>query len=93
VGGQIERFIVNNNWIHIGIWAVVILAAFVILWWQGQIQRLSLYVRETREELNKCSWPSWIELRGSTVLIIATVAVLGLFVVVVDRILFTIFIH
>jgi len=72
---------------------VVILAAFVILWWQGQIQRLSLYVRETREELNKCSWPSWIELRGSTVLIIATVAVLGLFVVVVDRILFTIFIH
>ena len=72
---------------------MVILAAFVILWWQGQIQRLSLYVRETREELNKCSWPSWIELRGSTVLIIATVAVLGLFVVVVDRILFTIFIH
>ena len=90
---ETERFIVNNNWIHIGVWAVVIGVAFGFLWWQGQIQRLSLYVRETREELNKCSWPSWIELRGSTVLIIATVAVLGLFVVVVDRILFTIFIH
>jgi len=72
---------------------VVIGVVFGLLWWQGQIQRLSLYVRETREELNKCSWPSWVELRGSTVLIIATVAVLGIFVVVVDRVLFTIFIH
>jgi len=84
---------VNNSWIEIIVWAVAIGIVFGLLWWQGQIQRLSLYVRETREELNKCSWPSWIELRGSTVLIIATVAVLGVFVVVVDRILFTIFIH
>ena len=83
----------NNSWIEIIVWAVAIGIVFGLLWWQGQIQRLSLYVRETREELNKCSWPSWIELRGSTVLIIATVAVLGVFVVVVDRILFTIFIH
>jgi len=84
---------VNNGWIHIAVWAVVLGALFVYLWWQGQIQRLRVYVQETREELKKCSWPTWIELRGSTILIIVTVAVLGLFVVIVDRILFGIFIH
>ena len=83
----------NNGWIHIAVWAVVLGALFVYLWWQGQIQRLRVYVQETREELKKCSWPTWIELRGSTILIIVTVAVLGLFVVIVDRILFGIFIH
>jgi len=67
---------------------VVIGVAFGILWWQGQIQRISVYVQETREELKKCSWPSWIELRGSTILIIVTVGVLGLFVVAVDAVLF-----
>ena len=67
---------------------MVIGVAFGILWWQGQIQRISVYVQETREELKKCSWPSWIELRGSTILIIVTVGVLGLFVVAVDAVLF-----
>jgi len=75
------------------IWAAVIGGVFFYLWWQGQIQRLAVYVQETREELKKCSWPSWIELRGSTILIIVTVALLGLFVVIVDRILFTICIY
>jgi len=82
-----------NNWTHITIWAVVIGAVFLYLWWQGQIQRLAAYVQETREELKKCSWPSQEELKGSTLLIIVTVAMLGLFVVVVDRVLFAIFIH
>ena len=72
---------------------MVIIALFGYLWWQGQIKRLAVYVQETREELKKCSWPSWVELRGSTVLIITTVGLLGLFVVIVDRILFAIFIH
>jgi preprotein translocase subunit SecE len=70
------------------IWAVVILAVFGYLWWQGQIQRLNVYIQETREELRKCSWPSWAELRGSTILIAITVGILGLFVVVVDKALF-----
>ena len=83
----------NSNWIHIAVWAVLILGAFGLLWWQGQIQRLSVYVQETREELKKCSWPTWIELRGSTILIIVTVALLGVFVVIVDQILLAIFLH
>ena len=74
----------NNNWIQIVIVAGVIGALFAYLWKQGQIARLSVYVQETREELKKCSWPTWIELRGSTALIIITVALLSAFVMIVD---------
>jgi preprotein translocase SecE subunit len=77
-----------NDWIHIGIWAAVIGAVFGYLWWQGQVQRLAAYVAETREELKKCAWPSWEELKGSTALIIIMVALLGGFVVAVDALLF-----
>ncbi|MEI7532907.1 MAG: preprotein translocase subunit SecE [Verrucomicrobiae bacterium] len=77
-----------NNWIHIGIWAAVIGAVFGYLWWQGQVQRLAAYVAETREELKKCAWPSWEELKGSTALIIIMVALLGGFVVAIDAILY-----
>ena len=63
---------------------MVIGAIFGYLWWQGQIQRLAGYVQETREELKKCSWPTWLELRGSTILIIVSVLLLGAFVVIVD---------
>jgi preprotein translocase SecE subunit len=77
-----------NDWIHIGIWAAVIGAVFGYPWWQGQVQRLAAYVAETREELKKCAWPSWEELKGSTALIIIMVALLGGFVVAVDALLF-----
>ena len=73
-----------NNWIHIAIWAAVIGGIFLFLWWQGQIQRLAVYVAETREELKKCAWPSWEELKGSTALIVVMIALLGGFVVGVD---------
>jgi preprotein translocase SecE subunit len=82
-----------NSWIHIGIWTAVIAVAFGLLWWQGQIQRFSVYVQETREELRKCSWPAWPELWSSTWLIAITVAILGIFVVVIDAVLFHIFIR
>lgn len=82
-----------SNWTHILIWAVVIGGLFFYLWWRGQIQRFAAYVGETREELKKCAWPTWMELRGSTLLIIVSVILLGVFVVIVDRILFAIFIR
>jgi len=69
----------------------VIGVPFFLLWKQGQIQRLAVYVQETREELKKCSWPSWEELKGSTALISIMIALLGLFVIAVDRILFYVF--
>jgi preprotein translocase subunit SecE len=65
---------------------------FAYLWWQGQIRQLASYVQETREELKKCSWPSWEELKGSTVLIMISIALLGAFTYVVDQILYFVFI-
>ena len=73
-----------NDLTKILIWVVVIGAIFGLLWWQGQIRRLALYFQETREELKKCSWPTWEELKGSTALVIVSIAMLGLFTVVVD---------
>ena len=71
----------------------MVIVVFGYLWWSGQIKRLADYIAETREELRKCSWPTWDELKGSTALIIVMVALLGAFVVITDRILFAIFIH
>jgi preprotein translocase subunit SecE len=82
-----------NNWTHIAILAVVIGALFGYLWWQGQIKRLAVYCQETWVELQKCSWPTWEELKGSTALIIIMVGLLGAFVVLIDRVLFSIFIR
>ena len=82
-----------NNWTSIIIWAAVIGAVFGYLWWQGQIKRLANYCQETYVELQKCSWPTWEELKGSTALIMIMIALLGAFVVLIDRVLFYVFIH
>ncbi len=80
-----------NDWTKILIWVVVIGAIFAYLWWQGQVRQLAAYVQETREELKKCSWPTWVELKGSTALIMISIALLGAFTEVVDRILYFVF--
>ena len=69
----------------------VIGAVFAILWWQGQLKRLAEYVAETREELKKCTWPTWDELKGSTVVVSVSIFILGAFTVLVDQVLFQIF--
>jgi preprotein translocase subunit SecE len=73
------------------IWAVVIGAAFAYLWRQGQLRRFATYIQETREELKKCSWPTWQELKGSTVLIFVSLGLLGAFTVAADYIFGIIF--
>ena len=80
-----------SSWTKILIWAAVIGAVFAYLWWQGQIRRLANYILETREELKKCSWPTWEELKGSTVVIAVSIALLGAFTVAVDQVFFWIF--
>ena len=79
-----------SGWTKILVWAVVIGAIFGYLWWQGQVTRLATYVLETREELRKCSWPTWDELKGSTLVIAISIALLGAFVYAVDKIFFAI---
>jgi preprotein translocase subunit SecE len=80
-----------SGWTNIIIWAVIVGAVFAYLWWQGQVRQLAAYVQETREELKKCSWPTWVELKGSTALIIISIALMGAFTEVVDRILYFVF--
>ncbi len=64
---------------------------FAYLWWQGHIRSIATYVQQTREELRKCTWPSWDELKGSTVVVTISIALLGGFTVAVDRVLFFVF--
>ena len=66
---------------------LVLGALFVVLWRKGYLLRISNYVIETREELRKCTWPSLDELKGSTVVILLTIVLLGGFIVGVDFII------
>ena len=79
-----------NELTKILIWAAVIGALFAYLWWHGQIRRFAVYIQETREELKKCSWPTWQELKGSTVVIAISIALFGVFVMAADECLFLI---
>jgi preprotein translocase subunit SecE len=76
------------DYVTIGIWAAVIGVVFAILWFTGNLVKLRNYVLETREELRKCTWPTWEELRGSTVVVMISIFLLGVFTVVIDQLLF-----
>jgi len=47
-------------------------------------QKIRTFYKETLSELGKASWPNFEELRGSTVVVITGVAILGLFISVSD---------
>ena len=66
------------------IWVAVIGAAFAYSWHKGYLKRFSDYIQETRDELKKCTWPTMEELKGSTVVVMITIALLGVFTVGVD---------
>ncbi|MFO1514403.1 MAG: preprotein translocase subunit SecE [Verrucomicrobiota bacterium] len=68
------------------IWVLVVGAVFAFLWWKGYLVRLSNYVQQTKEELRKCTWPTWEELKGSTALVAISIIALGVFTMVVDYI-------
>ena len=74
----------ESYWIII--WVVVVGAAFAYMWKSGQLARLSAYVQQTREELRKCTWPTFDELKGSTVVVFVSILLLGGFTVGVDAI-------
>lgn len=73
-----------NDLTKILIWVAVIGAIFALIWWKGGFKRISAYVAETREELKKCTWPTWDELKGHTVVVFVSILILGLFTVVID---------
>jgi preprotein translocase subunit SecE len=53
-------------------------------WWT----RARAFFTEVRGELKRTSWPSAVEVRGTTTVVIVTVFVFALFLWVVDTILF-----
>jgi len=57
---------------------------FAYLWWKGYLARLGTYLGETREELRKCTWPTWDELKGATVVVVISIILLGGFTVLAD---------
>jgi preprotein translocase subunit SecE len=80
-----------NDLVKIGIWVVVVGIAFAVLWRKGYLVRFADYIKATREELRKCTWPSWDELKGSTVVVFVSILLLGGFTVLVDQIFFRLF--
>ncbi len=77
----------GGGYLSLIIWIVVIGALFGFLWQRGYLVRIRDYCAETQEELKKCSWPSIDELKGSTVVVMLTILMLGLFTVSVDWVL------
>jgi preprotein translocase subunit SecE len=73
-------------------WVVVVGGVFAWLWRGGHLARFADYVAQTREELRKCTWPTWEELKGSTVVVTISIVLLGGFTVGVDFI-FTMFVR
>ena len=69
-------------------WAVVIGGLFGWMWYAGHLVRLRDYIKQTRAELEKCTWPSWDELKGSTVVVFISIFILGGFTVLVDAIFY-----
>ena len=80
-----------NDLVKIGIWGAVVGIIFVVLWRKGYLLQLTNYVQQTREELRKCTWPTWDELKGSTVVVTISIIILGGFVVLVDQLFFRVF--
>ena len=79
-----------NDYIKYGLLGALVVIV-IIMWRRGLLKRLGDYVMETREELRKCSWPSVDELKGSTVVVLISIALLGVFVVSIDFVLTMLF--
>jgi preprotein translocase subunit SecE len=73
-----------NEFVKLGLTVVVVGTLFAFLWRKGYLLKISDYVAETREELRKCTWPTVEELKGSTVAVIMTTFLLGVFTVLID---------
>jgi preprotein translocase subunit SecE len=81
-----SRITVNNEITKLLIWVAVIGVLFGLAWYMGYLVRVRNYWNETMQELKKCTWPTWGELKGSTALVGLAIVVLGIATFVVDTI-------
>ena len=79
-----------NDYIKYGLIGALVVV-LIIMWRRGVLKRFGDYVMETREELRKCSWPGVDELKGSTVVVMISIALLGVFTVAIDFVLTLLF--
>jgi preprotein translocase subunit SecE len=49
--------------------------------------KFTQYLKETGQEMQRVSWPTWAELKESTSVVIVTVAVVTFFIFIVDQIM------
>ena len=76
-----------NDYTKLAVIGGLVAAIFFWLWRSGQLARLTRYVQETKEELRKCTWPTWDELKGHTAIVMVAIVLLGLFTVAIDFVL------
>jgi len=48
------------------------------------MQRLQQYLKEVVQELKKVTWPTWEELKGSTMVVVFFSVVMGVYVAAID---------
>ena len=48
---------------------------------------MTRFLKEVRAEMTKVTWPSWMELKGSTVLVIIVSIIFAVYIGVIDVIL------
>jgi len=76
-----------KDYLNLIIWFVIVSVAFGFAWRKGYLLRLTNYVHETREELRKCTWPTVDESKGSTVLVMISIILLGTFTSIIDLVM------
>lgn len=69
---------------------LLLVAAAALLRWRQPVfaaaTRMARFLGEVRAEVRKVTWPSWTELRKSTVVIIIFVIIIGLVIGLMDRV-------
>ena len=66
---------------------LVVVAAAALMWRQPLLAfaiKSSAYIREVRVEIRKVSWPTWDDLRKSTLVIIVIVVIVGAIIGLMD---------
>jgi len=76
-----------DDYLKLILWVLIIGGIFAFLWYKGHLRRVAGYTQETQQELKKCAWPTWEELRGSTWVVSVAIILLAVFTVVVDLVL------
>ncbi len=54
---------------------------------KNPLSRIANFLGDVQAELLKCNWPTWAELRQSTVVVVVSFLIMGAFVSVSDAIL------